>query len=61
MLQECPELFFTESSITYDAAHRERVDGIVPGNGDDPNARHVLRGDLHFADDRTLQKVIADG
>ena len=25
------------------------------------NARHVLRGDLHFADDRTLQKVIADG
>ena len=32
-----PELFFTESSITYDAAHRECVDGIVPGNGDDSN------------------------
>ena len=92
-LQERAELFFTEPSITDDAAHRERVDGIVPGNGDDPNtvghhdvlalsrdpksrllqspdgvlmvdtrnARHVLRGDLHFADDRSLQKVIADG
>ena len=28
---------------------------------DTRNARHVLRGDLHFADDRSLQKLIADG
>ena len=93
MLQERAEVFFAESGITDDAAHRECVDGIVPGNGDDPNtvghhnllalpgdpkahflqssdgvlmvdtrdARHVLRSDLHFADDRSLQKVIADG
>lgn len=27
---------------------------------DTGNARHVLRGHLDFADDRTLQKVIAD-
>ena len=93
MLQERTEVFFAESGITDDAAHRERVDGIVPGNGDDPNtvghhdvlalpgdpkarllqspdgvlmvdtrnARHVLRADVHFADDCTLQKVITDG
>ena len=92
-LQERAEVFFSEPGITDDAAHRECVDGIVPGNGDDPNtvghhdvlalssdpkarflqspdgvlmvdtrnARHVLRSDLDFADDRTLQKVIADG
>jgi hypothetical protein len=36
-LQERPELFFTETGITKDASHRERVDGIVPGDGEDPN------------------------
>ena len=28
---------------------------------DTRDARHVLRGDLHFADDRTFKKVITDG
>ena len=85
-LQERTEFFFTEPSIAYDAAHRKRVDGVVPGNRDDPdtvrhhyvlglpgdtearflqspyrvlmvdpwNARHVLRSDLNFADDRAV-------
>ena len=85
-LQERAEFFFTEPSIADDAAHRKCVDGVVPGDGDDPhtvghhdvlalpcdaearflqssyrllmvdtrNARHVLRSDLYFADDRSV-------
>jgi len=36
-LQERAEVFVTESGIADDAAHRECVDRILPGNGDDPN------------------------
>ena len=35
--QKRKEVFFTEAGIMDDAAHRECVDGIVSGNGDDPN------------------------
>src|SRR2546426_8866678 len=82
---------FTEPSVANDAAHGERVHGVVSGDRDDPNAvghhdvlalpndpkarllqsaysvlmvdarysRHVLWGDLNFADDRALKKLIA--
>ena len=35
--QERAEFFFTEPGIADDAAHRERIDRIVPGDGDDPD------------------------
>ncbi len=85
-LQERAEFFFTEPGIADDSAHGKCIDGVVPGNGDDPdtvghhdvlalpgdaearflqsphrilmgdtrNARHVLRSDLNFADDRSV-------
>ena len=63
MLQERAEVIFAESGITDDAAPKARFlqssDGVLVV--DTRDARHVLRGDLHFADDRSLQKVIADG
>ena len=90
--QERTEFILIEPRVSDDAAHGERVYGIVPRNSDNPNAvghhdvfalpgdakarllqspdgvlmvdarnaRHGLRGNVHFTDDCTLQKVIAD-
>ena len=37
-LKEFPELLGSETGILGDTAHRQRVDGVVPRNRDDPGA-----------------------
>ena len=58
-LEQLLEIFYTEPSISRDAAHRERIDGIVTGNGDDAHAvgHNRVLALPHDAETRLLQSL----